>query len=79
MLEHPTPNGSIVAERLGDRGSPQVYGTNRVCARDDCEVRLSMYNSSECCALHDVSMLSSSPAKGFARRRRRRPSVAHSA
>jgi Rieske Fe-S protein len=79
VLEHPTPNGSIVGERLGDHGSPQVYGSNRICAHDGCEVRLSMYNSADSCALHDVSMLSSSPAKGFSRRRRRRSPVSNSA
>ncbi len=75
MLEHPTQNGSITAERLGDHGSPHVYRSDRVCAQRGCGVRLSIYNSAESCALHDVSMMAASPSKASSRGRRRRASV----
>ena len=54
-------SGSISAEGLGGHGAPTVYGANRTCAHDGCGARLSIYNSAECCALHDMSAMASRP------------------
>ena len=62
--------GSVTAEGLGGHGAPQVFGANRVCAHEGCGSRLSIYNSAECCALHDMSAMSSRPPRGLTRRRR---------
>ena len=63
-------NGSVTAEGLGGHGAPQVFGANRVCAHQGCGSRMSIYNSAECCALHDMSAMSSRPPRGLTRRRR---------
>jgi len=62
-------NGSISAEGLGEHGAPAVYGADRVCTHADCNARLSIYNSAEYCALHDMSAIASRPPRGLARRR----------
>jgi hypothetical protein len=72
-------NGSISAEGLGGHGSPTVYRSGRVCAHDGCEARLSIYNSAECCALHDMSAMASRPPRGLTRRRRRADGVSRAA
>ena len=41
------------SRRSGDK--PATYECGRVCAADDCETRLSIYNPSPYCALHDHS------------------------
>ena len=49
-----------------------VYRSGRVCAHEGCDARLSIYNGADCCALHDMSAMSSRPPRGSARRRRDR-------
>ena len=63
-------SGSISAEGLGGHGAPTVYGANRTCAHDGCGARLSIYNSADCCALHDMSAMASRPPRALTRRRR---------
>lgn len=63
-------NGSISGEGLGGHGGPPVYGADRTCAHEGCDARLSIYNSAECCALHDLSAMASRPPRGLTRRRR---------
>lgn len=70
MPELGVRNGSITAEGLGGHGAPTVYQANRICAHERCEVRLSIYNSADCCALHDMSAMASRPPRGLTRRRR---------
>ncbi len=72
-------NGSISAEGLGGHGAPAVYDADRVCAHDGCGSRLSIYNSADCCALHDMSAMASRPPRGLTRRRRRPGPAARSA
>jgi len=64
-------NGSIAADPLGGHGAPAVYEQGRVCAHPSCSARLSIYNSEDCCALHDMSAMASRPPRGRGRRRRR--------
>ncbi|MGO8872415.1 MAG: hypothetical protein ACLQPH_13630 [Acidimicrobiales bacterium] len=50
--------GSFLADALDGSIPPEVYGTGRVCQAPECGVKLSRYNSTEWCALHE------SPAAG---------------
>jgi len=70
MRDRNTKAGSVATEPLGGHGAPPVYRTGRVCANDGCDARLSIYNSADCCALHDMSAMASRPPRGTARRRR---------
>lgn len=53
MELHGSQGGSIVAERLTGGSSPPVHERDRICALPSCGVRLSIYNGSEYCALHE--------------------------
>ncbi len=44
-----------IAQLEDPRAKTATYGGGRVCAEHDCETRLSMYNPSAYCALHDHS------------------------
>ena len=44
-----------IAQLKDPRAKLATYGVGRVCAEPDCETRLSMYNPSAYCALHDHS------------------------
>src|SRR5664279_1865815 len=46
-------NGSLLGERPSGNIPPESFGTGRVCIEPDCQVRLSRYNSTEWCALHE--------------------------
>ena len=46
-------DGSFLADGLAGSAPSIVYGTGRVCIEPDCSVRLSRYNSTEWCALHE--------------------------
>jgi hypothetical protein len=70
MRDRNTKAGSVATEPLGGHGAPPVYRAGRVCANEGCDARLSIYNSAECCALHDMSAMASRPPRGTARRRR---------
>lgn len=70
MPELGTQNGSVTAVGLGGHGAPPVHPAGRICAHDGCQVRLSIYNGADCCALHDLSAMSSRPPRGLTRRRR---------
>jgi hypothetical protein len=45
--------GSFLADGLAGSAPSMVYGTGRVCIEPSCSVRLSRYNSTEWCALHE--------------------------
>jgi hypothetical protein len=70
MRDRNSKSGSVATEPLGGHGAPPVYRRGRVCAHDGCDARLSIYNSADCCALHDMSAMASRPPRGTARRRR---------
>ena len=61
-----------IAQLKDPRAKPATYGGGRVCAEDDCETRLSVYNASAYCALHDHSrtemMRAAGPKPAFERR-----------
>ena len=42
-----------IAEIKQPGGKPAVYARDRTCAADNCGTRLSIYNPSAFCALHD--------------------------
>jgi len=73
MEERVLRGGSIVGEPIGGTGAPRRYASGRVCAHEGCGARLSMYNSSSCCALHDLSAMASSPPRGLIRKTRSQP------
>jgi hypothetical protein len=74
MQEHGGRDGSIGGERLGGYGMATVYRSNRICAHPSCDARLSIYNSAECCALHDMSAMMARPLRGRRRRMIAQPS-----
>ncbi len=43
----------MLAEGLTGATPPPVYAAGRVCKEPSCDVRLSRYNSTEWCALHE--------------------------
>lgn len=43
----------MLADGLAGSNPPQVYGTDRVCIEPHCEVRLSRYNSTSWCSIHE--------------------------
>jgi hypothetical protein len=54
MQMHGSQDGRIGGERFtGNHSGPKVHQRNRTCALPDCGVRLSIYNSSDVCALHE--------------------------
>jgi hypothetical protein len=54
MQLHGSQDGRISGERFtGASAGPKVHGRNRTCALPGCGVRLSIYNSSDVCALHE--------------------------
>ena len=62
MRDRNTTAGSVASEPLGGHGAPPVYRSGRVCAHEGCDARLSIYNGADCCALHDMSAMSSAAA-----------------
>ena len=47
---------TFVATESGRRcDKPMTYACDRICAADNCETRLSIYNPSAYCVLHDHS------------------------
>ncbi len=54
MQLHGSQDGRISGERFtGASAGPKVHERNRTCALPACGVRLSIYNSSDLCALHE--------------------------
>jgi hypothetical protein len=45
--------GSLLADGLAGSAPSIVYGTGRVCIEPSCSVKLSRYNSTDWCALHE--------------------------
>ncbi len=46
-------DGSLLADGISGSSPPPVYGTDRICVEPHCQVRLSRYNSTSWCALHE--------------------------
>ncbi len=73
MVERRTvEDGSLLAEGINGAIPPPVYGTGRVCIEPSCEVRLSRYNSTDWCALHESPAATGRPFDTSSRPRGRR-------
>jgi hypothetical protein len=66
-------DGSMLADGLSANGTPPaVYGTDRVCMDPSCSVKLSRYNSTEWCAVHESPLSTDRPFDTSVRQRGRR-------
>ena len=65
-------DGSMLAEGLSGAAPPVSYGPGRVCTEPTCEVRLSRYNSTDWCALHESPGATGRPYDTSVRPRGRR-------
>ncbi|HVC66980.1 MAG TPA: hypothetical protein VND44_05245 [Acidimicrobiales bacterium] len=65
-------DGSMLAEGLSGAVAPVSYGTGRVCQEPACQVRLSRYNSTDWCALHESPGATGRPYDTSVRPRGRR-------
>jgi hypothetical protein len=66
-------DGSLLADGLSANGAPPpVYGTDRVCVEPGCTVKLSRYNSTDWCALHESPLSTDRPFDTSVRQRGRR-------
>ncbi len=64
-------DSSYLADGLAGSTPPEVFATGRVCIADDCTVKLSRYNSTEWCALHESPASTQRPYDTSTRQRRR--------
>ena len=64
-------DSSFLADGLSGSTPPEVYATGRVCVAEDCTVKLSRYNSTEWCALHESPSSTQRPYDTSTRQRRR--------
>jgi hypothetical protein len=73
MVERrPVEDGSFLADGLSGSNPPEVYETGRICIEPQCQVRLSRYNSTEWCALHESPASTQRPFDTSIRQRGRR-------
>ena len=68
----PVEDGSFLADGLAGSNPPEVFGTDRVCIESECQVRLSRYNSTDWCALHESPAATGRPFDTSVRPRGRR-------
>jgi hypothetical protein len=52
------PDGEAPERRRTGKGHVESYGQGRVCAASGCATKLSQYNSSSVCWLHDMAVTS---------------------
>ena len=64
-------DGSFLADGLAGSIPPEVFGTGRVCIEPSCTAKLSRYNSTEWCALHESPASTQRPYDTSTRQRRR--------
>ncbi|MBV8463856.1 MAG: hypothetical protein JO368_11210 [Acidimicrobiales bacterium] len=63
-------DGSMLADGLSSAGAPPpVYESGRVCIEPECTVRLSRYNSTDWCALHESPLSTDRPFDTSVRQR----------
>ncbi len=73
MVERRTvEDGSMLADGISGETPPPVYGTGRVCNEPSCGVKLSRYNSTDWCALHESPTATGRPFDASNRPRGRR-------
>jgi hypothetical protein len=65
-------DGSFLADGLAGSIPPEVFGTGRVCIEPACTAKLSRYNSTEWCALHESPASTQRPFDTSTRQRGRR-------
>ncbi len=61
---------SYLADVLDGSIAPEMYGTGRVCRADGCGVRLSRYNSTDWCGIHESPAAGQRPWEASNRQRR---------
>jgi hypothetical protein len=64
-------DSSYLADGLAGSTPPEVFATGRVCFAEGCTVKLSRYNSTEWCALHESPASTQRPYDTSTRQRRR--------
>jgi hypothetical protein len=69
---HVVEGRSLLADGLSGSTPPQVYGTGRVCIEPSCTAKLSRYNSTDWCALHESPASTQRPYDTSTRPRGRR-------
>lgn len=73
MVERRTSeDSSFMADGLAGNAPPETFPTGRLCAHTDCGVKLSRYNSTEWCALHESPASTGRPFDTSTRQRGRR-------
>jgi hypothetical protein len=50
---HTSEDSSFLADGLAGSTPPETFATGRTCVAEDCSVKLSRYNSTDWCALHE--------------------------
>ena len=65
-------DAAFLAEGLSGGTPPEVFGTGRVCIAAQCSVKLSRYNSTNWCALHESPASTQRPYDTSTRQRGRR-------
>ena len=64
---------SMLADGLSANGTPPaVYSPDRVCVEPGCSAKLSRYNSTDWCALHESPLSTDRPFDTSVRQRGRR-------
>jgi hypothetical protein len=72
MVErHEKEDGALMADGLTGSIPPEVFGVGRVCIEPECQVRLSRYNSTPWCALHESPLSTKRPFDTSTRQRGR--------
>ena len=46
-------------QQMSPRGSPKTYRRGRICGDRRCEVQLSIYNPTDFCSVHSVTLATS--------------------
>jgi hypothetical protein len=64
-------DSSYLADGLAGSTPPEVFAAGRVCFAEGCTVKLSRYNSTEWCALHESPASTQRPYDTSTRQRRR--------
>jgi hypothetical protein len=64
-------DSSYLADGLAGNTPPEVFAAGRVCFAEECTVKLSRYNSTEWCALHESPASTQRPYDTSTRQRRR--------
>jgi hypothetical protein len=68
----PVEDGSFLADAISGSSPPESFGTGRICIEPQCQVRLSRYNSTDWCALHESPASTQRPYDNSTRQRGRR-------